>query len=192
MKTVFLDRDGVINPLVETRDGKISPQSFDDFEFLPGAHDAIERLKDEGYRVIVFTNQPDVNKDWRPLNEKELEKMNQELQDAGVDSVYTCTHGPMGDSEEERRYKKDGEIVVCDCRKPQPGLLEEASEEFDVDVSSSYVVGDSKEDLEAARGFERNADSRFAGRLKIGEARDVGDAAFYDLESAVEYVLEEG
>jgi mannose-1-phosphate guanylyltransferase/phosphomannomutase len=189
VKTVFLDRDGVINPLVETGEGEISPQSVEEFEFLPGARDAIERLKDRDYRVIVFTNQPDVNKDWRSLDEKVLEKMNTELREAGVDAVYACTHGPMGDSEEERSYREDGEIVVCDCRKPQPGLLEEAAEDFEIDVSSSYVIGDSEKDLEAARRFEEETGSRFACLLKIGEDRGAGDAAFGDLEAAVEYVM---
>ncbi|MFB6190609.1 MAG: D-glycero-alpha-D-manno-heptose-1,7-bisphosphate 7-phosphatase [Candidatus Nanohaloarchaea archaeon] len=191
-ETVFLDRDGVINPLVETEAGEVSPQSIEEFKFFSGVPDAIERLKDEGYRVIVFTNQPDVSKDWRPLDETELEKMNRKLREAGVDAVYACIHGPMGDSEEERSYSEDGEIVVCDCRKPQPGLLEEAAWDFEVDVSSSYVVGDSEKDLEAARRFEEETGSRFAGRLEIGVSRGIGDAAFGDLEAAVEYILEKG
>lgn len=188
MKTVFLDRDGVINPLLEREGRKVSPQSVEDFEFLPGAREAIEEANRQGFRVVVLTNQPDVGKAWRELDEEELEKMNQELLEAGVDSVYACTHGPKGDSEEERYYREEDEIVVCDCRKPQPGLLERAAEDLDIDFPSSYVIGDSKKDIKAAERFEEGHGVRFAGKFAVGELGNA-DRSFDNLKETISHVV---
>lgn len=188
MKTVFLDRDGVINPLLDREGRVISPQSAREFEFLPGAREAIREAKDAGFQVVVFTNQPDVGKDWRELDGEELEEMNRELRQAGVDAVYACTHGPMGDSE-ERSYREDGEIVTCDCRKPQPGLMEQAVEGLEVDVGKSYVVGDSRKDIESARRFEQETGESFAGKLGIGLPS--AEASFDNLQATIDHVVED-
>jgi D-glycero-D-manno-heptose 1,7-bisphosphate phosphatase len=132
---VFLDRDGVLNRLV-MRDGRgLSPRRLGDFRLLPGAGGAVRALQGAGFLVIVVTNQPDVARGF--LDAAELGRMHEILAGKlGVDAIYTCTHDDQ-----------DG----CCCRKPQPGLLLRAGEEWSVDLSASYLIGDSWKDVGAGR-----------------------------------------
>ncbi len=133
-KIVFLDRDGVINKLVE-RDGRlVSPQTFDDFEILPGVPVAIQILRDAGYQVVVVTNQPDISRGLMRL--EELELMHTLVSALGVNQIRVCPH-----SDEDH----------CKCRKPKPGLLTEYLEGVDEFVSELWMVGDMQSDLEAGR-----------------------------------------
>lgn len=185
--TLLLDRDGVINPLLETSEGKVSPQNVDEFEFLPGAEKAIQKAVESGFRVIVFTNQPDVGKEWRELDEDRLEEMNEVLRQAGVEAVYSCIHGPLG-GREDKHYMENGEIVVCDCRKPQSGLIERALEDYEIDFENSYVVGDNETDLEAAEKYEEKHEESFAGKYRIGEKTGVGDRTFDNICSTIHFI----
>lgn len=188
MKTLFLDRDGVINPLLEKEVGKISPQSTEEFEFFPKVEEALKLAKENGYRIVVYTNQPDVGKEWRDLNEERLEEINQVLRKNGADRVYTCTHGPLG-GKENKYYREGGEIVTCDCRKPQPGMIEEAASDLEIDFTHSYAVGDSESDLEAAMRYEGKQDVNFAGKYKIGSETEVGDRTFDNIYQVIKYIL---
>lgn len=136
-KVVFLDRDGVINKLVE-RDGRlVSPRTSDDFEILPGVPLAIQILRDAGYQVVVVTNQPDISRGLMSL--EELESMHKQVSALGVDQIRVCPH-----SDEDR----------CTCRKPKPGLLEGYLEGVDEFVSELWMVGDMRSDLEAGRSVQ--------------------------------------
>ena len=136
-KIVFLDRDGVINKLVE-RDGRlVSPRSFDDFEILPGVPLAIRILRDAGYQVVVVTNQPDISRGLMSL--EELELMHSLVSALGVNQICVCPH-----SDEDH----------CTCRKPKPGLLAEYLEGVDEFVSELWMVGDMQSDLEAGRSVQ--------------------------------------
>lgn len=188
MKTLFLDRDGVINPLIETKEGDISPQSVQEFEFFPKAKEALRLAKENGYQIVIYTNQPDVGKGWRKLDEKRLEEINHVLQENGVDKVYACTHGPLG-GKENKHYRENGEIVTCDCRKPQPGMIKRAAEDLEIDFSRSYAVGDSETDLEAARRYEEKHSVEFAGKYKIGSKTEEGDRTFDNIYLAIKYIL---
>ncbi len=133
-KIVFLDRDGVINKLVE-RDGRhVSPRTFKDFEILPGVPDAIRVLRDAGYEVVVVTNQPDISRGLMRL--EELGLMHTLVSALGVNQIRVCPH-----SDEDH----------CTCRKPKPGLLAEYLEDVDEFVSELWMVGDMQSDLEAGR-----------------------------------------
>lgn len=190
MKTIFLDRDGVINPLLKDEDGKVSPQNLEEFKFFPKAKSVIEKAKDAGFQIIVLTNQPDVGKDWRELDTDRLEKMNRVLRNTGVNSIYACTHGPLG-GKENSYYSEDGEILVCDCRKPQSGLLRQAARDFEIDFSKSYIIGDSVSDIKMANNYELEQEVCFKGKYGVGDVENA-DRTFDNLYSTMQYILEEG
>lgn len=134
VKSVFLDRDGVINRGIPDR----YITSWKEFEFLPGAKDALARLCAGGLRPFIVTNQRGVARG--RLSQAELDdihrRMLAELGQANVriDGIYVCVHD-------------EGE---CSCRKPQAGLFLRAREEFpDIEFASSVIIGDSLSDMEA-------------------------------------------
>ncbi len=135
-KIVFLDRDGVIN-----RDSPDYIKSPEEFHFIPGSRSAIRDLTAAGFAVIVITNQSVIGR--RMANEATLEaiftKMREGVAQRGgrIADIFFCPHTPA-----------DG----CDCRKPKPGLLEQASAKYGIDLSSACMVGDSAKDIECARG----------------------------------------
>jgi D-glycero-D-manno-heptose 1,7-bisphosphate phosphatase len=132
-RAVFLDRDGVINRAI-VRDGKpYPPASLEEMEILPGVHEALEKLHDANYLLVVVTNQPDVARG--AAKREDVELMNAFLSSQlPIDDFKTCYH----DSGDE-----------CNCRKPLPGSLIEAAQEHDIDLSKSFMVGDRWRDVEA-------------------------------------------
>lgn len=142
-KAIFLDRDGTINKYV----GFL--RNIDDFELIEGVAEAIKLINQSGYLAIVVTNQPVIARGevtWEELN-KIHKKMATLLGKEGayVDGIYICPHHPDKGFEGERpEYKID-----CDCRKPKPGLLLQAAKDFNIDMSESYMIGDSHRDVEA-------------------------------------------
>ena len=138
---VFLDRDGTINK----SNGFI--RKPDDFELLPGVASAIRRLNESGYLVIVATNQPVIARGETTvegLNEIH-NKMETLLGNEGayVDGIYYCPHHPHKGYEGEVPELK----IECDCRKPKPGLLLKAAEDFNIDLEKSYMIGDTDNDV---------------------------------------------
>lgn len=148
-----MDRDGVINELVYFPEiGVIdSPLNPDQFRMLPDVPKAIRTLNQLGFKVVIVSNQPGIAKG--KMTEKlfaEISlKMKKQLEheETHLDAEYYCFHHPDAVREE---YK-----VICDCRKPKPGLLLKASSELGLDPSRSFSVGDSLMDVKAgkAAGF---------------------------------------
>lgn len=142
-KAVFLDRDGTINKYV----GFLTKP--EQFELIPGVPDAIKKINKSGYLAIVVTNQPVIARGdctWEEL-EQIHDKMETELGKEGafVDAIYICPHHKDKGFEGERpEYKYD-----CDCRKPKLGMLLQASQDFNIDLSQSYMIGDSERDVKA-------------------------------------------
>ena len=136
-KAVFLDRDGVINR--RPPEGQYVTR-WEELQFLPGVPEAIILLTRAGYGVYVATNQRGVAKGL--LTQDELEsihrRMSQELARAGavISKVYYCPH--------EKH-------LPCTCRKPAPGMLLTAAQSHDVDLASSWMIGDSDIDVAAGR-----------------------------------------
>ena len=133
MKLVILDRDGTIN---EDRDDYV--KSPDEWVPVPGALEAIARLNHAGWHTVIATNQSGLARglfDMATLNAIH-ERMNRELAVFGgrIDAVFFCPHGP-----------DDG----CACRKPRPGLFALIGERYGIDLSETYVVGDTPADLRA-------------------------------------------
>lgn len=142
-KAVFLDRDGTINKYV----GFLTNPN--QFELMPDVAEAIKRINKSGYLTIVVTNQPVIARgdcSWEELQEIH-NKMETELGKAGayIDGIYICPHHPDRGFEGEREAYKH----ICDCRKPHPGLLQKAAKEFNIDLSQSYMIGDSQNDVRA-------------------------------------------
>jgi D-glycero-D-manno-heptose 1,7-bisphosphate phosphatase len=136
MQTIFLDRDGVIN---QNRLQGDYVKSWEEFQFLPGARDAIAQLTKAGFRLLVVTNQACVGKgvvSWATVQEIHA-RMMQEIAHAGgqIEAVLCCPH--LADA-------------GCGCRKPAPGLLRRAYEEYRVDLRQAVLVGDSVKDVQTA------------------------------------------
>lgn len=132
---VFLDRDGVINRKKPEGD---YVKCREEFEFLPGAKEALKLLKDTGYRIIVITNQRGIARG--VMTESALHEIHRYMleelaqADAQVDAIYYCAH----------------DDAQCNCRKPRTGLFWDAKKKFpEIDFAKSLVVGDSLKDMEA-------------------------------------------
>lgn len=142
-KAIFLDRDGTINKMV----GFITKP--EQFELIEGAAEAIKAINKSGYLAIVVTNQPVIARGDCTFEELQTihDKMETELGKVGafVDAIYVCPHHTDKGFEGERpEYKCN-----CNCRKPKPGLLLQAAKDFNIDLSESYMIGDSLRDVEA-------------------------------------------
>lgn len=139
-RAAFLDRDGVIN----VDHGYVFRR--EDFRFVPGTLAACARLHDQGFALVVVTNQSGIGRglygedDFRRLTEW----MRGEFAAAGAPlaGVYRCPHHPQALLPEYRRS--------CDCRKPAPGMLLEAARELALDLGRSVLFGDKASDIEAA------------------------------------------
>ncbi len=172
---VFLDRDGVINEIVWNEDIEQldSPLCVEQFKLLPGVAEAIKVIKDKGYYVFVITNQPAAAKGKTTL--ARLYDINTYMIDtlqkmgAEIDDVFMCPHYPK----KLPMTKEDFLIKYCDCRKPKPGLIYRALRKYKVDLSNSYMVGDSCTDVQAGHGA--GLKSIYIGELKCDMCKRIGD-----------------
>jgi len=134
-RAVFLDRDGVINRAVVQNGKPFPPRSAAEVEVLPDAHDALLRLREAGYVLIVVTNQPDVARGTQ--TQTAVEEINAQLASSlAIDDFMVCYHD---------------DAAGCTCRKPNPGGLLEAAARHEIDLESSYIVGDRWRDVEAGQ-----------------------------------------
>jgi D-glycero-D-manno-heptose 1,7-bisphosphate phosphatase len=171
-KAVFLDRDGVINRKAN-EGGYIT--RWEEMHILPGVSEAIALLNRAGFRVIVVSNQRCIAKGLLTINELDSmhRLMSRELADMGakLDGVYYCPHE---------------EHPACGCRKPQPGMLFAAANEHKVDLSLSWMIGDSERDVEAGR----NAGCRTARIVTAEVSEDASaDTSARSLLEAVHQIL---
>lgn len=134
-RAVFLDRDGVINRAL-VRDGKpYPPSNLKELEILPGVKDSLERLRRAGCTLIVVTNQPDVARG--ATKRQTVELINSYLaQELPIDDIRVCYHDDC-----------DG----CACRKPKPGAILDAANDYSISLGESFMVGDRWRDIEAGR-----------------------------------------
>ena len=152
-KAVFFDRDGVINELCFNDDTEQldSPFRREDFQYKQGAVDAMLAFQKRGYSIFIVTNQPAAAKGKVSLSV--LYDLNtwmvQDLESRGImlESVNMCPHHPEGSPKSEARFL----IRRCDCRKPEPGLITDLLQAYNIDVSRSYMVGDSYTDMIAGK-----------------------------------------
>ena len=144
-KAVFLDRDGTINKYV----GFL--RNIDEFELIDGVADAIKKINAFGYLAIVITNQPVIARG--EVSFDELEEIHNRMETllgkegAYLDAIYYCPHHPHKGYEGERPELK----FDCDCRKPKPGMLLKAANDFNIDLSQSWMIGDGEIDIKAGQ-----------------------------------------
>jgi D-glycero-D-manno-heptose 1,7-bisphosphate phosphatase len=134
-RAVFLDRDGVINKVI-LRNGKpFSPRKIEDFELCDGIKEFLLVSKNEGFLNIAITNQPDIARklvEWDTLNA--MHKII--IENLDVNDIFVCPH----DSSDN-----------CLCRKPKAGMLFNAAEKWNIDLPSSFLIGDQWKDMEAGK-----------------------------------------
>jgi D-glycero-D-manno-heptose 1,7-bisphosphate phosphatase len=139
-RAVFLDRDGVLVP----DDGALLDPA--DVRLLDGVGPALAALKSAGFVLVLVTNQAVVARGW--ITEVQLgaihDELNRRLRAAGgpgLDAVYACPHHPHADVPAYR--------VVCECRKPRPGMLRQAASELGLHLPTSIMIGDRRTDVQA-------------------------------------------
>lgn len=179
-KAVFLDRDGVINL------DRAYVHKWDEFEFVPGAVEAMRRLKQAGYALIVVTNQSGLARGM--YTEAQYQALTEQLKDtlaqagAAVDAIYHCPHHPKG--------SVPGLSIDCDCRKPEPGMILRGARDLGISLSNSILVGDKPSDIAAARAagvgraFIVQSDNEESNGSLAG-----ADAGYTDLLTCVEALL---
>lgn len=175
-RAVFFENDGT---LVEETTGRADPGSL---RLLPRAADGLARLRAAGYRLYIVSNQPGVARG--QFREAALEPIVRRLEellvteDAALDGFYYCPHHPEG--------KVHGYAVDCGCRKPAPGLIEDACREHDLDPLRSWMIG-AADDVEAGR----RAGCR---TIRIGRkgGRTTGQLTAPDLGRAADLILARG
>lgn len=179
MKLVILDRDGVIN-----FDSAQFIKSPAEWKPIPGSLEAIARLNQAGYRVVVATNQSGVGRglfDMDTLNQIH-EKMHKALFAVGgrIDAIFYCPHAADSD---------------CDCRKPKSGMFKRISETFNIDLSGVPAVGDSLRDLQACVAADCKPILVLTGKgekTKADGNLPEGTREFPDLAQAVDWILAKG
>ena len=180
-KAIFLDRDGTINVY------KGLLNNIDKFELIPGAAEAIKKINTFGYLAIVVTNQPVIARGevtWEELDEihNKMETL-LGLEGAYLDGIYFCPHHPHGGYEGEITELK----LECECRKPKPGLFFKAAEDFNIDLSQSYMIGDRENDIKA--GNIAGCKTALINAMDTGHDNFGQDYTFKSLSEFVENIL---
>ena len=167
-KAVFLDRDGTLNHSV----GFL--RDIRDFQLLDGVEEAINLIHSKGYLCIVVTNQPVIARG--EITETELDMIHNKmetllgLKGAYIDGLYYCPHHP------DRGF--EGEIpelkIDCDCRKPKPGMLLQAAEDFHISLQDSWMIGDGANDILAGKSAGCSTALIASGKQDYGQNKTVG------------------
>jgi D-glycero-D-manno-heptose 1,7-bisphosphate phosphatase len=172
MKLIILDRDGVIN-----QDSDLYIKSPDEWIPLPGSLEAIARLNQWGYRIVVCTNQSGIGRGLFGMDVLNAihDKMIKAAAHAGgtIDAIFFCPHTNADD---------------CDCRKPKPGMLREVGTRYNVDLTGVPVIGDSLRDLQSARAVGAQPMLVLTGKgkkTKLDPSLPEGTLVFADLAAAV-------
>lgn len=164
-RAVFFDRDGVINvPVV--RDGRpYPPRHVGELQWMAGVHETLRTLRERGFLLFVVTNQPDVARGTTPRSD--VEAIHRLIMDElPIERVYVCYHD---------------DADACDCRKPKPGMVVQASRDYAVDRSTSWLVGDRWRDIAAGRA---------AGCRTILVQHDYLERAATDFDARVDQLSE--
>lgn len=181
---IFLDRDGTINQY------RGLVWKDEDFELEENISDAIKRINQSGKLAIVITNQPSVARGLCQIEDIEIvhKKMSTLLGKEGayLDDVYFCPHHPdKGYPEENPVYK-----IPCECRKPKTGLIQKAIEQYHIDLSSSWMVGDTTVDIQTGKNAGLHTALVLTGEAGNDKKYDVTpDLVCKDLWEAVEMIL---
>ena len=180
-KVIFIDRDGVINkdPAGWTEHSYVT--RWEDFHFLPGAKEALKLLNDNGYDIIVISNQGGVSKKFfsKVALDDLTVRMLREIEGAGakIKKVYYCLHQ---DSDN------------CDCRKPKAGMFRLAEKELGIKSAGSYFIGDGRTDVDAGKEMGLKTALVLSGKTPLEDVAGWGskpDYIFKDLLESVNFIL---
>jgi D-glycero-D-manno-heptose 1,7-bisphosphate phosphatase len=173
IRAVFLDRDGVLNKAY-VRDGKpYSPDTIEEMVIAPDGPEALGRLREHGFRLIVATNQPDIARG--RLTRAHVDAMNGYLfSKLPLDGIAMCPHD---------------DADHCECRKPKPGLLLQAAQREGIDLSQSFMVGDRYRDIEA--GHSAGCRTILIGNGYGETFKAQPDATVNSLTDAVDWILKQ-
>lgn len=174
-KAIFLDRDGTINKYV----GFL--RNIDEFELIDGVTEAIALINRSAYLSIVVTNQPVIARG--EVTEDGLEEIHQKMETllgkdgAYIDDLYYCPHHPHKGYEGEIEALK----IDCDCRKPKPGMFLQAAKDHHIDLSNSWMIGDSENDILA--GKAAGCKTAFIGNEDYGQ--DISGNSLLDVVTKI-------
>ena len=163
-KAIFFDRDGVLN-----KERKDYVKIHSELEIFPNIGHLIKKLTDAGFLIIVITNQSAINRGF--TSHENLSEIHSKLQkflqknDTKIDSFYYCPHTPNEN---------------CDCRKPNPGLILRAVDEFKINLQKSWMIGDNDTDIQAAinsgcKYFKINSNHELPQIVKKILDQDIGE-----------------
>lgn len=170
-RAVFLDRDGVLNRSFVRGGRPYAPTRLEDFTLLAGVPAAVGRLRDAGFLAIVVTNQPDVATGQQ--NSGTLAEMHRLLREwVPVDDIRVCRHT---------------DADLCDCRKPKPGMLVAAAQDYGIDLARSYMIGDRWRDI--AAGQAAGCVTIFVEHGYDEPRPERPDAIVADLPQAADWIL---
>ena len=170
-KAVFLDRDGVINKTIIIDGKSYAPRLLKDFKIFPKVKSDVKKLKNNGFKVFVITNQPDIGN--KLLKKKTLNEMHSLLKTkVSIDKIYYCPH-----TRSDR----------CKCRKPKPGMIIKASNDSNIYLKESYMVGDRKIDIDA--GLKAGCKTIFVNNNYYEKKPTKQEKTVKSLHAAVRYIL---
>jgi D-glycero-D-manno-heptose 1,7-bisphosphate phosphatase len=176
-RAVFFDRDGVLNSAVLRGERTYAPLRLEDFEIDPSAADAVKRVQDVGLETVIVTNQPELSVG--TLDPLVLDAMHEQIKlSLGIHNFYVCPHTSD---------------AGCNCHKPAPGLIYEASRALGIDTSASYMVGDRWRDVGAGKAADCTTILIRRGYSYAGSPTEFSvepDNSVDSLEEAVDAILE--
>ena len=176
MKLIILDRDGVIN-----QDSDDYIRSAEEWQPIPGSLEAIAKLNQAGYTVVIITNQSGVGRGY--FSSQDLTAMHQKMRallnkhHGKIDKIYYCPHTPHDN---------------CTCRKPETGMFEQVADDYKIDLPSAINIGDSLRDLQAGQlmGCQNILVKTGKGTKTFKELEKPNNIkVFANLSKAVDYIL---
>lgn len=178
-KAIFLDRDGVINV------DHAYVHTIEQFEFIDGVFAACRHFVAQGYLLLVVTNQSGIGRGY--YSEQDFAVLSEWMvaefaaHNVPIGKVYYCPHHP--------KNALPGYLQDCDCRKPKPGMLLKAIDEFDIDVGRSLMIGDKASDIQAAAaaGIARKVLVRSGQNLSADDSA-LADEVWHSLGEGVDRV----
>ncbi len=178
MKTpaIFLDRDGILIDVVFQAGVLAVPYNLDQVLLRPGVSEALVALKAAGFQLIVVTNQPNIASG--EVSKESIEEIHAFLrkQFPQLDAIYYCPH-----------QRSDG----CGCKKPMPGMVEQAAKDRGVDVSKSFIIGDRKGDIDMGLSTGMRGTILIPSEATFWRTDEKPEPHFQaeNIEKAVEYIL---